>query len=390
MSSNRGLPKEQMGEFASSNTAVFLIKSGSVCNLVCDYCFDDCSPSGKRLSGDILSSLMGQIPALPQQRIVFSWHGGEPLTAGLGYFGRVLEMEESARRPDQEVFNCVHTNGLLVDADWAGFFAHNRFSVSVSLDGPAAFHDRMRRTLAGRGSHRQAVRALRLLREAGLGANISAVVRNDSWTIVRELWDLCRALDVDTIKFWPLLRHKHRNDGSSDSVSPENYLRFLKGLHAVWLETKRQDSRPTVLLFEDMEHAGKGGQSNLCWFNMEACLSNLAVDSGGGVYPCDSFAGHDAYTIGQIRSIDLASRMRTADRRSYEREAASVPEECSSCSWVGICGGGCPYQRQLAGGLGYKTEYCVANRFLLTQFLPRRDCVPGPGLPPQSPKKRTS
>lgn len=361
---------QQEEKAPARDSLMVMVKTGSICNLACDYCFDNCTPPGLVHQADTLRVLFQHTATLPKNRIVFSWHGGEPLVAGVAFFQHALEMQENLRRPDQEIFNSIHTNGLLVDDSWIEFFVRNRVSVSVSLDGPQDFHDQMRKMPNGTGSHQYAIQALQKLRQAGLSTSISVVIRDDSWKIVDALWRLCCDIGVDFIKFWPMLDHYHRNFGEHISVNPKNYLKFLRAMFNVWQETKEQQEQPRVFLFDDLLNLGCG-ESNLCWFNFKACLQNMVVDPTGGVFPCDSFIGHDQFLMGSILDMDLLSQWDGKQWQDYRTAVLSPPIVCKSCLWVDICSGGCPYQRFLAGGLGNRTYYCLINLFLFSKFIPK-------------------
>ena len=63
---------------------------GSACNLRCEYCYyldaSGSSPSG-RMSVETLQELIRQyIIASPGPAITFTWHGGEPMLAGLDFY----------------------------------------------------------------------------------------------------------------------------------------------------------------------------------------------------------------------------------------------------------------------------------------------------------------
>src|SRR5262249_42142021 len=66
------------------------------------------------------------------------------------------------------VINSIQTNGTLVDERWCRFFSANQFHVGLSVDGPSFIHDQQRVNRVGLGSHHQAMRGFRLLKEHGI------------------------------------------------------------------------------------------------------------------------------------------------------------------------------------------------------------------------------
>ena len=81
--------------------------------------------------------IAGHIAASPDEIIRFSWHGGEPTLLGLDFFRKAVSLQRKHARPGRRIANGMQTNGTLLDADWGRFLAEERFSVGISLDGPA-------------------------------------------------------------------------------------------------------------------------------------------------------------------------------------------------------------------------------------------------------------
>lgn len=130
------------------------------CNLACRYCFylpkAELYPDSPvhRMSPEVLEVLVAQQMRLaaqfPGAQASFCWQGGEPTLAGLDFYRRVVELQQTHGRPGQSVANALQTNGLLIDDEWAAFLAEYNFLVGVSLDGPEAIHDHYRRSQGGR------------------------------------------------------------------------------------------------------------------------------------------------------------------------------------------------------------------------------------------------
>ena len=103
-------------------------------------------------------------------------HGGEPLIVDppVELYAAIVR-NALARFPETHLdYLGVQSNGAALD-DWrAGSLEAVGLSIDISIDGPAAVHDR-RRTQAGRSNHRDAVRAHHLLRARGRHAGVIAV-----------------------------------------------------------------------------------------------------------------------------------------------------------------------------------------------------------------------
>lgn len=75
--------------------------SGPQCNLRCDYCFylekDALFPkaSSRRMADATLETFVRQyIEAQPTDPVRFAWQGGEPTLLGVGYFRKVVALQQ--------------------------------------------------------------------------------------------------------------------------------------------------------------------------------------------------------------------------------------------------------------------------------------------------------
>src|SRR5918995_4269991 len=149
------------------------------CNLSCQHC--RAVPQTTRSSQDFTTAegfaLMDQLAELSKLVLILS--GGEPLYRPdifeLGRYGRSLGLRMA-----------LATNGTLIDGGVAKTIADAGFQrVAISLDGAnPVTHDRFRGVP---GAHRQAVQALRLLRERGVSTQINSSVAKHNVAELPEL-----------------------------------------------------------------------------------------------------------------------------------------------------------------------------------------------------------
>ena len=129
---------------------------GSACNLECTYCYylDKTQTIYNNIqplkSLEILEEYTRQyIEANEVPEVTFTWHGGEPLMAGLDYFRKAMGFQRK-HSGGKTIINSLQTNGTLLNADWCRFFNDHRFLIGVSIDGPRDIHDAYRIYKAGR------------------------------------------------------------------------------------------------------------------------------------------------------------------------------------------------------------------------------------------------
>ena len=144
--------------------------AGSVCNLGCRYCYylDKASLYENRQSimdDELLETTIKQyIQANDIPQIMFVWHGGEPLIAGLDFYKKAVDLQRQYANGKQ-IENVLQTNGMLIDEAWCRFFAEHRFLIGISIDGPASVHDAYRRNKAGEATFDKVMNAIELMKK---------------------------------------------------------------------------------------------------------------------------------------------------------------------------------------------------------------------------------
>ena len=83
---------------------VFVKPISAICNLECRYCYYldkiHLYPNQDifKMPLDVLESYIKQhIEACPDKVVRFSWHGGEPTLLGLGFYEKIVEIQEKTR-----------------------------------------------------------------------------------------------------------------------------------------------------------------------------------------------------------------------------------------------------------------------------------------------------
>jgi uncharacterized protein len=135
------------------------------CNLSCRYC----ATRERYASPDGAGGIMSEETALKavgllrrfydNGPLLVKFFGGEPLL-GIKVIHKVMS-KLSEFGIDSE--NMIATNGLFLDEETIDFLAEHRFLTYLSLDGPAAVHDRFRKDKHGRGTYNKVVEKLQLI-----------------------------------------------------------------------------------------------------------------------------------------------------------------------------------------------------------------------------------
>ncbi len=149
-----------IGTMASEPFVVMAKPVGPLCNLECSYCYYleterfYKSSHQFRMSDSLLEMYVRQyIAASPGHIVQFTWHGGEPTLAGLGFYRLAVDLQKRYLPEGWSCWNNLQTNGILLDDEWCSFLADAHFDVGLSIDGTQWLHDEYRKDHSGSGTY---------------------------------------------------------------------------------------------------------------------------------------------------------------------------------------------------------------------------------------------
>ena len=330
---------------------VFVKPLGAVCNMACSYCYyleKDSLPgeSKKFRMPDVLLEeyIVQHIEASTEKLITFSWHGGEPMLAGPGFFRRIVEIQKRHCPKGRWIKNGIQTNGTMLDRDWCRFLAEEQFAVGVSLDGPKKYHDHHRFDRKGESTFERTLAGIRLLQEHGLDPEILCVVSAINADDPLEIYRYFRSLGVKYLTFLPLVeREKGSVPGATRaSVPAEAFGDFLVSVFDEWMQHDIGNIK--VQIFEEALRTAFGQEHTLCIFRT-TCGGVPVVDHNGDFYSCDHFVDEE-HRLGNILEISLSELLDSPEQRAFGRaKLGALPRYCLECTVRDMCGGECPKNR---------------------------------------------
>jgi uncharacterized protein len=160
---------------SSREFQIFVKPAGALCNLSCSYCYylkKKSLYSGSKdpmMPESLLEKYVIQhISASTDNLIFFSWHGGEPMIAGVDFYKTAVRLQKKHLPSGKRILNGIQTNGTLIDEEWCRFFADENFVIGISIDGPGELHDQNRRDQNGHSSLEKVMNGLNYYRDMGL------------------------------------------------------------------------------------------------------------------------------------------------------------------------------------------------------------------------------
>jgi uncharacterized protein len=338
-------------EKESREFQIFAKPVGALCNLRCRYCYylekQALYPSEEALimNDDILEKYIIQhIEATTEEIVFFSWHGGEPLLAGIDFFRKVVSLQKKHKPSEVKIVNGVQTNGTLIDNKWAWFFAENNFIVGISIDGPGDMHNKFRITSDSRSSLPHVLRGYETLRRYKIKSEILCVVNSYNVKFPLVIFNFFKELEARYITFLPLVeRRPGTESGVSRATVPSlEFGRFLISVFDEWIE--RDIGEIKIQIFEEAARTAFNQEHTLCIFK-ENCGGVPVVERNGDFYSCDHFVNSDNL-IGNINNGSVAGFLDSERQKAFGlAKSLTLPHYCIECEVKAMCNGECPKNR---------------------------------------------
>ena len=252
--------------------------------------------------------------ASPGAKVNLAFMGGEPL-ANRAVLRAVTEyaVAEAAQRQVRCQFS-ITTNGTLLRADDADFFERHGFAVTVSLDGPAAQHDRLRPFKGGKGSFDQIVARLAPLLAQQRQMQVSARVTVTPFNLnLPQTLDTFVEMGFHSVGFSPLL---YASNGQAE-MGQDDMAEMLQGMISCGLAFEQNVMRGRRYPFANMQNALRELQRGTHRpYPCGAGAGYFGVSADGDLSACHRFVGDEQGSMGDIKQgVDRARHSRPGDNQ---------------------------------------------------------------------------
>ncbi|WP_129776564.1 radical SAM protein [Peristeroidobacter soli] len=292
------------------------------CNLGCGYCAYDRNLPFERADVDEgtvlrMARLFSEYQSRTGATVMISWLGGEPLLwKPLASVSKMLSKELGLQLS-------ATTNGTaLKSAALRSMIADDFAELTVSVDGPAAFHDRVRRWPGGFEHLRSVVTQLRAdtqSRERRLRLRVNTVLMAKNIHLFGELCEQLISWGIDEITFNQLGGNDRPEFYREHRLRPEDVETLTKMLprlrDRLWAHGIRLSGGSQYL---HRFRASASGER----LRVDSCNPGkkfLFIDERGQVAPCSfTLADYDVH-VDELRSVEdlMTLHSRYEQRRSH-------------------------------------------------------------------------
>lgn len=316
-----------------------VLKPTHACNLACTYCYVFDRSSYLSMTEEVLKSVITNLFRLvhPKGELTIIWHGGEPSLQSVHFYQEALSYQREIKTI--RVKNVFQTNGYGLGDQLLNFLAEKGFSVGVSLDGPAFLHDRCRITRDGRGTFARVINNTRKMQRMNIPFGAVCVITKQNKDYSREIYDFFHAEQIP-FRINPLINAGAAKENLAyHYITPEEYTDVVLEFFRLWYE----DTTATLRLatVEDIIRSIVTGVHTGCHDAPNCQETFLSIGPTGDVYPCGRFEGRDSYCYGNLVNDSLSDILESPVRTTLLQRTPETIPQCSECTWLKICNGGC-------------------------------------------------
>jgi uncharacterized protein len=342
-----------MKKTREDSTLSVLVKTTEACPLACIYCYEG-DKSNKTMNDSTLQAMVNSLETRSDKKTSthYIWHGAEPLSAGINFFKKVIEIQEPFRDKGNIITNGIQSNGVLLTEEYVKFLVSNKFRIGISLDGPKEIQDISRPYKNGASSFDKTREAIEILRKAGNPVSVISVLTQKSIDHIDEIFQFFNDEDI-TFCLNPFMKCGYGKNSYQDLyLKKGDYARVIIDL----FERTLMQEKNVFSNFDKLVESLTTGKSTSCENTYSCQYHYIGIDTEGYVLPCSRFTKEEL-NFGNIHSDDISDILNHPKRKEIQHRYESL-EECTSCEYGTLCYSGCPHNAFTQGDITQKDPNC--------------------------------
>lgn len=341
----------------------FMIIPTKNCQADCNYCFGPHS-GGTVMDENIFQSSLGWIKKFNgKNRADVTFHGGEPLLAGIDFYQMALPKLELEFGFDKLKLG-MQSNLWALDEEFLELFKKYGVSLNTSLDGPKNINDVQR----GEGYFKNTFKGIELARKNGFNPGCICTFTPESIENYQEVFKFFanNGIDFSIHAAEPAIDSKN----TDLNLSPTDFGDLLANFLDYYLQNQKYAKIGTLDSLCRNVSSGMGG---ICTFG--ECLGDyFAIAPDGEIYPCQRFVGYPLFSMGNVKEQPTLEDIQNSSVwKMFQERQETVKEECGDCAYFDFCRGGCPYSVSQPDGTfkGLKDPYCESYKRIFSTITDR-------------------
>lgn len=347
------------GMAVKNNKINILVMPTDKCNMNCIYCFHN--SHHEKLGAMSLETLnrMFNIVFKSYNNVTFIWHGGEPMTMGLDFYKKVIDMQSQYKNVIVE--NRMQSNLTLLTDEMADFFCKNNFGIGASFDG--IMNEKLR------GNTEKILSGRNKILVRGKNCGFIMVVSKKNIDTLIESYEFFKQINANyTINTYVSTPIKNNCDLELEAnYTSKKLIEFFN----FWI--KDTSCKIHVNYFERIILHILYRKKSVCKYN--SCLGKwMGIRYDGNVVPCNRYFP-EQYSYGNVWKMAQISEAFESDGfKNLLTNAVARRKKCKTCKIFDFCTGGCNNVALNENGICnnegisciiINTVYCYLNEYIV-------------------------
>lgn len=335
------------------------------CPSHCSYCWSS-EEGSPVMSIETISEVVEWLKNFRNDRVTFTFHGGEPLLAGAEFYKKALPMLSEGLSHLNPEF-AMQTNLWRMTPELAEILAAYNVPLGSSIDGPEELNDSQR----GKGYYKKTMRGYEIAKAHGLRVRFICTFTAHSVKFREDIFNYFLENKL-TMKLHPALPSLRNKNPEQWALAPAEYGELLVFLLDKYLENL---GKIEVMNINDLCKCVFTHHGTVCTF-VDCMGTTFAVGPDGSIYPCYRFVGMPEFVMGNVRDHPSPEDLAGSEAgKRMQRYKEFVDRECKDCTHIRYCRGGCPYNAiaPTEGEIQGVDPHCTAYKRIFDEIAGRID-----------------
>ena len=303
------------------------------CPSNCGYCWSS-EEDSELMSIETLKKTVEWLENFRDDTITVTFHGGEPLLAGLDFYQTALPLIKENLEHLKPAL-ALQTNLWNLTDDMAQLFSEYKIPIGSSIDGPEELNDYQR----GMGYYKKTMNGFEIAKAHKLKVSFICTFTSHSIKHKEEILNYFLENDL-TLKLHPSLPSMRDDNPDEWALSPEDYGELLVYLLDQYLEKMEEIE---IMNIDNLAKSVFRRRGTVCTF-VDCMGDTFAIGPDGNIYPCYRFVGMPDYVMGNVYDNPTMDDLSNSKSWKLLQEFKEfVDLECKKCNYIKFCRGGCPY-----------------------------------------------
>ena len=365
-----------------------VIKPTMNCNLRCGYCYEFLRNGDTYLKETLAIEQLNHIVRrtarlFPNSRILWLFHGGEPLLQGAHYLKRFIAcIREVNEKYSVDYKIALQTNATLLTDECVHILEKNldlisERIVSISIDGPKEINDITRHSMSGGSIFGEVEAAIEKIKKSNLVFSTISVVGAHNINRAKDVYDYLKQIQANLCKFIPNYNTDAKGNVEKYGIRPLQYARFMCEIFDLWMKDLPKQEIKKSMVIEPIASIIcnlTGSPVTWCEYREEKCSNFTCIYPNGEMWLCDNFIHDTMKDVAYVKNVfevsdeEFVTILNNPSKIcNFNNFYNTLMDKCRNCEVYEFCKGGCITTRNemLKKTEELYTEYCEAKKLLI-------------------------